>query len=252
MTATEHGATDAGPSADQADPAPRWGAADVIVAFLVAQLASAIGFVLFAAAKGVPVAELDRDVLTIGEIALLQVPLWLGLLGVPLIATRVRGNGPRRDLGLWTTLADAPIGLAIGVACQLVLVPLVTLPVFLLSDTDQEALEAPARELTDKAHGPGVLVLVLVVVVAAPLAEEVFFRGMLQRTLARRWPIWPSMLATSILFGVSHFQLLQLPALAAFGLVLSLVAHRTGRLGRNIWAHVGFNATTVVALLLGG
>lgn len=252
MTATESGAPEAGPPADPPAPAPRWGAVDVVVAFLVAQLASALGFALFAAAKGVPAADLDRDVLTIGEIALLQVPLWLGLLGVPLIAARVRGNGPRRDLGLWSTLADAPIGLAIGLACQLVLVPLVTLPLFLLTDTDREALEAPARELTDKAQGPGVLVLVLVVVVAAPLAEEVFFRGMLQRTFARHWPIWPSMIATSVLFGISHFQLVQLPALTAFGLVLSLLAHRTGRLGRNIWAHVGFNATTVVALLVGG
>jgi uncharacterized protein len=234
------------------EPAPRWGAVDLVVAFVVAQLASAIGFTLFALAQGIPASELDTDALSIGEVALLQVPLWLGLLGVPLLATRFRGNGPRRDLGLWSTLGDVPVGLAIGVACQLVLVPLVTLPIFIFTDTDQEALEAPARELTDKAEGPGVLILVLVVVVAAPLAEEVFFRGMLQRTLARRLPIWPAMLITSVLFGVSHFQALQLPALAAFGLVLSVLARRTGRLGRSIWAHVGFNATTVVALLAGG
>lgn len=234
------------------DPAPRWGAVDLAVAFVVAQLASALGFALFAAAQGIPVGELDTDALTIGEVALLQVPLWLGLLGVPLVATRLRGNGPVRDLGLRTTLRDMPTGLAIGVACQLVLVPLVTLPIFIFTDTDQDALEAPARELTDKAQGPGVLVLVLVVVVAAPLAEEVFFRGMLQRTLARHLPIWPAMLITSVLFGISHFQALQLPALAAFGVVLSVLAHRSGRLGPSIWAHVGFNATTVVALVAGG
>lgn len=234
------------------DPAPRWGAVDLVVAFVVAQLASALGFALFAAAQGIPMDQLDTDALSIGEVALLQVPLWLGLLGVPLLATRLRGNGPVRDLGLRTTLRDVPVGLAIGVACQLVLVPLVTLPIFIFTDTDQEALEAPARELTDKAQGPGVLVLVLVVVVAAPLAEEVFFRGMLQRTLARSLPIWPAMLITSVLFGISHFQALQLPALAAFGLVLSVLAHRSGRLGLSIWAHVGFNATTVVALVAGG
>lgn len=252
MTATESGAPDPGTPAEGAGPAPRWGAPDLVVAFLVAQFASAIGFVVFAAVKGVPASELDRDVLTIGEIALLQVPLWLGLLGVPLLATRLRGNGPRRDLGLWSSLRDVPVGLAVGVACQLLLVPVVTLPVLLLSDADQADIEAPARELTDKAHGPGVLILVLVVVVAAPLAEEVFFRGMLQRTLARHLSIWPAMLLTSVLFGISHFQALQLPALAAFGLVLSVMAHRTGRLGPSIWAHVGFNATTVVALLAGG
>ncbi|MGK2929228.1 MAG: lysostaphin resistance A-like protein [Acidimicrobiales bacterium] len=235
---------------ETSEQAPRWGMADVVVAFLVAQVASLVGFSVFAAVRGVPASELSTDTLAIGEVALLQIPLWLGLLGVPLLATRLRGNGPVTDLGWRSTLWDAPAGVAIGVACQFVLVPIVTLPVFLLSDTDRAALEAPARELTDKATGPGVLVLILVVVVAAPLAEEVFFRGLLQRTLARRLPIWPAMVVTSLAFGASHFQLLQFPALAAFGLVLSYLAHRTGRLGLNTWAHVGFNATTVAVLLL--
>jgi len=250
MTATDPGPPGAaGPAADPDRP-PRWGAPDLVVAFFVAQLASALGFALFAAAQGVPMADLDRDALSIGEVALLQVPLWLGLLGVPLVATRLRGNGPVRDLGLRARVADAPLGLLVGVASQLLLVPLVTLPVLLLTDAERADLEAPARELTDKAQGAGVLLLALVVVVMAPIAEEVFFRGMLQRTLRRRLPAWPAMLITSVLFGISHFQALQLPALAAFGVVLSVLTHRSGRLGPAIWAHVGFNATTVVALLL--
>jgi uncharacterized protein len=231
-------------------PAPRWGLIDVVVAFVVAQVASFVGFAVFAAVEGVPVDELSTDELTIGELAVLQVPLWLGLLGVPLVATRLRGGGPVRDLGWWMKPSDAPAGVAIGVACQLVLVPLVTLPIFLLSDTDRESLEEPARELSDKATGAGVLVLVLVVVVAAPLAEEVFYRGLLQRTLARHWSVWPTAVVTSVAFGASHGQLLQFPALVAFGLVLSHLAHRTGRLGLNTWAHVGFNATTVTVLLV--
>ena len=242
--------TAAAPEVDaRPEEEPRWGFPDVVVAFLVAQVASFVGFVAYAAVQGVPLEELNSDLLTIGEVALLQVPLWLGLLGVPLLATRLRGNGPVTDLGWWMRWKDVPTGLAIGIACQFVLVPLVTLPILLLSDVDQDALEEPARELTDKASGPGVLILVLVVVVAAPLAEEVFFRGLLQRTLARRWPIWPTMIVTSLAFAASHFQALQFPALAAFGLVLSVIAHRTGRLGLNTWAHVGFNATTVVVLL---
>lgn len=241
--------TAAPPDVEASPGAPRWGLADVVVGFLVAQLASFAGFVAFAAVEGVPLEDLDTDTLAIGEIALLQVPLWLGLLGVPLLATRLRGNGPVRDLGWWTTWRDAPLGLVIGVLCQFVLVPIVTLPVFLLTDVDQDELEAPARELTDKATGPGVLVLVLVVVVMAPLAEEVFFRGLLQRSLARRWPVWAAMVVTSLFFAASHFQGVQFPALAAFGLVLSYLAHRTGRLGLNTWAHVGFNATTVLLLL---
>ncbi len=244
MTAT--GST----SATDVEPeTPRWGVPDLLIAFVVAQIASFVGVAIFASVKGISAADFTTDILTIGELALLQVPLWIGLLGVPLVATWWRGNGPVRDLGLWSTLRDAPLGLAIGVACQFVLVPLITLPVLLLTGADQSELEAPAREITDKATGAGVILLVLVVVIGAPIAEEVFYRGMVQRTMARRLPIWPTMIITSVIFGASHFQALQFPALAVFGLVLSVIAHRTGRLGRNIWAHVGFNATTVVLLL---
>lgn len=251
MTATD---PEASPGTEDGDAGetPRWGIADVLVAFVVAQVASLIGVLVFASAKGISAEDFSTDSLTIGEVALLQVPLWLGLLGMPLLSTWRRGNGPVRDLGLRSTFRDAPIGVAIGVACQFVLVPLVTLPVFLLSDVDQDELEAPARELTDKATGIGVLVLVLVVVVGAPLAEEVFYRGLLQRTMARKLPTWPTIVITAVLFGASHGQVLQFPALAAFGVVLGVIAHRTGRLGMNIWAHVGFNATTVAILLSQG
>ena len=228
---------------------PRWGLPDVIVAFVAANVASMFGYVAYAAARDIPLSSMTGDALSIGEVALLQVPLWLGLLGVPLVATRIRGNGPVVDLGWWATWRDCPTGLAIGVACQFLLVPLVTLPVLLLTDTDGNELAEPARELTDKASGWGVLILLLVVGVAAPLAEEVFFRGLLQRSLLRHLPLWPALVITSLAFGASHFQALQFPALAAFGMVLSVIVHRTGRLGLNTWAHVGFNAATVVLLL---
>ena len=228
---------------------PRWGLPDVVVAFVVANLASMVGYVVYAAVRDIPLSSMTGDALSIGEIALLQVPLWAGLLGVPLLATRLRGNGPVIDLGWWATWRDCPVGLLIGVACQFVLVPLVTLPLLVLTDADTDELAEPARELTDKATGSGVFILLLVVVVAAPLAEEVFFRGLLQRSLLRRLPLWPALVITSLAFGASHFQALQFPALAAFGLVLSYIAHRTGRLGLNTWAHVGFNAATVVLLL---
>jgi membrane protease YdiL (CAAX protease family) len=53
-----------------------------------------------------------------------------------------------------------------------------------------------------------------------------------------------------VIFGVFHFQLQQAPALIAFGLVLGVLAHRSGRLGSSIVTHMAFNATTVVTLVV--
>ena len=54
---------------------------------------------------------------------------------------------------------------------------------------------------------------------------------------------------SSVIFAASHFQLIQFPGLLVFGLVAVAAFHRTGRLATAIWAHVGFNLTTVVLLL---
>lgn len=228
---------------------PRWGWPDIVIGFLGAQVLSAVAFAVFAAFKDVPAADLV-DQLSIGEVALLQIPLWAGLLGVPLVATRLRGNGAVIDLGWWMQARDVPLGLLIGVAAQLLLVPLLTLPLIWLTGVTQDDIDGPARDLADKAHGAGVLVLVLVVGVGAPLAEEVFYRGMVQRTLTRHLPIWPSMVIVAIVFAASHGEPVLFPALTGFGLLLSYLAHRTGRLGLNTWTHVGFNLTAVASLLL--
>lgn len=232
----------------QIDSRPRWGVRHALGTFLAAQVLSALGVAIFVAVKGIDASDLDQ--VSIGETALLQIPLWAGLLGLPLLVTTILGSGPVRELGLRMRRSDAPLGLLIGLASQFVLVPLVTLPILLLFDIESSRLEEPARELTDRATGAGVALLVLVVVIGAPVAEEVFFRGMLQRALARRLSLAPTVLLTSVTFGISHFQLLQLPALIAFGAVLSVIVHRRGDLGMAIWAHVGFNAATVTVLLL--
>ena len=85
--------------------------------------------------------------------------------------------------------------------------------------------------------------------IGAPVVEEIFYRGLLQRSLERRFGVWPGILGSALLFGVSHFQLLQLPALVLFGVVLGLLAQRTGRLAAPIAAHIVFNMTTVLFLV---
>jgi hypothetical protein len=219
---------------------------DAAWGFAVAVVASAVAVTIL-----VEVAGHDRtDDLTMAQQALLQVPLWIGLLGAPLWATRRGGGYPVDELGLRTRWRDVPSGLAIGVATQLVLVPLLYLPILELTNTTTDELSAPARELTDRATDPlGVLLLVVIVGVGAPVVEEIFYRGLVQRSLRRRLPAAGSVVVTALLFGGSHFQLLQLPALVMFGIVAGYLAERHGRLGPAIWAHVGFNLVTVVVLL---
>src|SRR6185503_4702101 len=120
-------------------------------------------------------------------VAILQAFLWLGLLGAPVLAARTKGNGVVEDFGLRFRLIDVPVGLVIGVVSQLVLVPIVSLPWIALLGKDLDDLDDSARALADKATDPlGVALLFVIVVLGAPVVEELFFRGLLQRSLLRR------------------------------------------------------------------
>jgi membrane protease YdiL (CAAX protease family) len=187
--------------------------------------------------------------ITIGALVVGSVFGWLFLAGVPIFASTVKGRGVVQDLGL----RFRPIDLAafpLGVALQWLAVPLLYWPILELLDRTPDDVAEEARELTDAASGLGVLVLVLVVCVGAPIAEELFYRGLLLRSVEKRWSLPIAVAAATIVFGVAHFQALQLPALLLFGLVASLLVARTGRLGPAILCHAGFNAFTLFALLV--
>lgn len=238
------------PAAEAAGDAaiPGWGIGDAAGGWLVAQLVAVLGGAIVLSVAGY--AKRPDDIpLTL--IAVLQALLWVGFLGAPVLAARLKGRGVVADFGLRIRPFDVPLGIAIGVACQFVLVPLVSLPWVALLGKSNGDLSAPAQKLADKATDPlGVVLLVLIVVLGAPIVEELFFRGLLQRSVGRRFGPGLAVAITALVFGLSHWEVLQFPALAAFGAVLGLLALRTGRLGPGIVAHLAFNAVTVIALLV--
>jgi uncharacterized protein len=233
-----------------AAPAPRWGIGDAVVGWVVAQVAAIIGGTLILAAFGYTGDEAKPDNLPITMIALSYPPLWLGFVGVPVWASATKGYGIVKDFGARIKAIDVPIGLAAGAASQLLLVPLVSLPLLWLTNQDGDDLSEPARELADKADSSwGIVLLVLIVVIGAPIAEELFFRGLVLRSVEKSiGTVW-AVVISSIAFGLTHFEGIQTPALCAFGVVLALLVVRTGRLGTAVVAHMAFNAVSVIYLL---
>lgn len=237
------------PPAD-APPADRtWGLGDVLLGFSIGLAGAQLMLAAILSATGRSVEEADE--LPLSLVAVSQAGLWIGLLGVPVVVTRLKGRGLVADLGLRARWADLWRGGGIGALLQLVALPLLYWPILDLLDRDSSDLEGPARELTDRAAGPlGVLLLVLIVGVGAPIVEEIFYRGLFQRALLKRGlPPAAAIGINAVVFGLSHLQLLQFPALVLFGAVAGVLAHRSGRLGPAITAHIAFNMVTVIALL---
>ncbi len=180
--------------------------------------------------------------------ALLQVPLYGVMVGAALVITRRKGNGPVADLGLRIGWRDVPLGLGTGVVLQ-GLGNLLYVPLYWWTDLTSDDIDKQSRELADKAHGAGVLLFLVVVVIAAPIVEEIFFRGFLLRGLERRVGSWWAIVVSAAVFALSHFDAWEFPALFLFGLGAAVLAVRTGRLGPGIVAHLGFNSVAAFFLL---
>ena len=57
-------------------------------------------------------------------------------------------------------------------------------------------------------------------------------------------------MTSAIVFAVIHQEPILFPGLFVFALILAWLTIRTGRVGVAVVAHLAFNATTVVQLLL--
>ncbi len=186
--------------------------------------------------------------------SLSRTPAWLFLsqLGLsvfyglgPLVVARQRdpARSPSEIFGLQMKSTDIPIWGSIGVAMQLVAIPLLYLPISQFVDT--ESVSDAAQDIIDNAVSWfDVGVLFLMIVVIAPVVEELFFRGFALPALLARFGPWPAVLLSSLWFAASHFQAIQFPGLLAVGLALAFARVRTKRLIPCIVLHMAFNGVT--------
>jgi len=189
----------------------------------------------------------DADVVPIWGTAIFQIPFWAALLFAPVVVTR----GWRAMIEHYRVTVrwrSVPLGLASGLACQIAVLPVLYWLLFsVLGDAD---VGAPARALAARAHGTlGVAVFVVFVVIAAPIAEELAFRGLLLRALEQLLSPIVALLISSVVFAAVHFQVVQFPGLLVFGLVAGALAQRTRGLMAPIAAHMAFNAVAAVTVL---
>lgn len=235
-------------------PVPTWGLGDVLAGLAASLVLSTLVGAVIVMVAGWSVEDGSNAIdAPIWGLALLQIPLWAGYLGIVVFAGRVKGNGVVADFGLRQHAWDVPVGLVIGIVTQLVVLPLLYIPLLQLTGTDQDDLSAPARELADRAGSlPSWALFAVLVGICAPVVEELFYRGLFLRSLTKRGlgPV-AAVVVSSLVFAAVHFQVLQFAGLLVFGLVAGTLSVRTGRLGPAIWAHIGFNMTTVVALYVG-
>jgi membrane protease YdiL (CAAX protease family) len=167
---------------------------------------------------------------------------------------RLVSHGPLAALGLpRRPLIDVGAGIGTGVAlllvASLVLYLVRTIATHVIGHTPAEPDQVPRYVM-----GSALVYLAPVVILAAPLGEELFFRGFLYKGLRRRFSVWPAAMISGAAFGAAHFAgvdfLILIPALFVVGIGLALLYERRQSLLASMAAHATFNLLGFLTIAL--
>ncbi len=253
---------------DPVSRAQSWGIAEALLAWPAAVMVGTIGYLLVlqvggysssiperpgghfgrAVAQLAAGEELRDDSVPLVWQMLLLVPGWIMLLGICWLFAGALGH-TRDGWSLRGKASDIPAGVFAGAVLQLPILMIVLVIVQAIFGEIEQSGRALA--LVDMADTwPKVALLVLFVGVGAPIVEELFYRGVVQRWLVETAGPAIGITIASVIFGAVHLSLIEFAPLATVGAVLGYLYWRTGRLLPAIIAHTTFNMITLVNLLV--
>ncbi len=89
----------------------------------------------------------------------------------------------------------------------------------------------------------------MLLIVVAPFAEELFFRGFLYQAFRNSFGVLPGALLSAVIFGAIHLEFFKLVQLAILGVILALLFEKTKSLWSPIMLHALNNTLAYIYLL---
>lgn len=216
--------------------------------FVLLLMAIILGTILALGAGRTALALFDGGELTVGGSLLLLTSTQIGLLVVtgglvviPRALAGVRLVGPT---GVWRSLL---IGLAAAIPAWIGATLLGALAAVVLEAIGLTEELGPLDTFLERGDPTVILVAFLLV---APVAEEIFFRGVAFNAWERERGPWVAVVGSALLFAAIHSSLFALVPIFALGVVLALLYRSTRSLVATIAMHAGFNAISVTIALL--
>jgi len=180
---------------------------------------------------------------------LLVVILLEGSLGLWVwLWVKLRHQAGLRRLGLTFRPSDigagalaALLGLGIGAA--------VTSIVLSIAKSVTNKVVTTPQQLPTINRNPQWVLAFFAVVIVAPIAEEMFFRGFLYQALRRWRGVGQGIALSALIFALAHVSLLIIPSIFALGVILAYLFEKRGSLAATIAAHMTYNLVGFIAIV---
>lgn len=229
---------------------PWWGMGDI---------ALGVVFIIFFAGLSIGVASL-LPLSDSGFLVVAGIGQQLAMFGWPFLVTRLKGTSVRQDWGLQFKWFDPFIGLGVGIG-GLIAAAITNQIVVQLLDVADPARSTNTTFLVDSESSPWLVGLIAMVVIGAPLSEELFFRGLCLRSIEKRFGAAAAVIGSTALFAIVHTpseltdtwatdMAVLWASIATIGAILAVATLAFRRLGPSIFAHMIFNLISVVVTLI--
>jgi membrane protease YdiL (CAAX protease family) len=188
-------------------------------------------------------------------VATSQIALWTPMVGACLYVSRRLGTGnPRVDFGVEFHWRDVLRGLGVW------FVAILTVG-FVLQFLPETVRRHGAGNTEIARHfrhdTAGIAVVLIIGIVGAPLIEELFFRGLLLRSLVDRLPRGVAVVLQATVFGLLHASPVRgisnvnvVVATGTLGVVFGFAAAHYRRLGPGMVAHATQNTLALMVVVL--
>ena len=234
---------------DEGRPKATWSWYEALVVYFLAFLLAGL-----ATLPVIRVMESDTDLTNI----VLSVVAAIVILAVLLLWLQIKHSGWLRVMGLperGTWGKEIGSGVLFGLGLYPVMVIVVGgLLTFLLQAISGEHVEAP-EQVGEHLPAIGSALTIVYAIVIAPIGEELFFRGVLFRSLRDRYGFWVGAVGSAIGFGLIHFipgsvvdAVLLMIVMFFTGLALCFIYERRGTIVVPIAAHMTFNVIGIVLI----
>lgn len=184
--------------------------------------------------------SVSQSLLVSSASSMLLIIIIVGLVAARKVEIRQALGLVRPQGGVLLSIIGA-LGIFIVVSAVVASIADVVVPGFDLEQEQNLGLGEPSSSLQ-------LIGLFVLLVILAPISEELLFRGVLFAGFKRSFGFMPAAILSSILFGLAHWQPNVALATAVLGWLLAYLYHKTGSLWSSIGLHSLKNAVAFVLL----